>query len=70
MLNAWLRKCRSILTFRGNREYKERDRKENVWIAGEQFLIVFLSTIRDKPYIERTYIFLVTFAEKFIIQIT
>ena len=42
MLNAWLRNCRSILAFRGNKAYKERDRKENVWRAVEQFLIEFL----------------------------
>ena len=27
---------------KGNKGYKERDRKENAWRAVEQFLIVFL----------------------------
>ena len=48
MLNAQLRNCRSILVFRGNKEYKERDRKDNAWKAARQFLVVFLSTIRDQ----------------------
>ena len=47
MLNAWLRNCRSILAFRGNKGYKERDWKGNAWRAVEQFLIGFLSTIRN-----------------------
>ena len=42
MLNACLRNCRGILVFRGNKGYKERDRKENAWRAVEKFLIVFL----------------------------
>ena len=37
VLNAWLRNCRSILAFRGNKGYKERDQKENAWRAVEQF---------------------------------
>ena len=48
MLNAWLRNCRSILAFRENKGYKERDRTENAWKAIEQFLTVFLSTLRDQ----------------------
>ena len=48
MLKAWLRNCRSILAFRGNKGYKERDRKDNAWRAVELFLIVFSSTIRDQ----------------------
>ena len=48
MLNAWQENCRSILAFRGNKAYKERDRKENAWRAVEQILTVFLSTIRDQ----------------------
>ena len=48
ILNAWLRNCKSILAFRRSKEYKERDRKENAWNAVAQFLIVFLSTIRDQ----------------------
>ena len=39
MLNTWLRNCRGILAFKGNRGYKERDQKENAWRAVEQFLI-------------------------------
>ena len=27
---------------KGNKRYKERDRKENTWRAVEQFLVVFL----------------------------
>ena len=42
MLIAWLRDCRSTLAFRGNKEYKKRDRKENAWRAVEQFVIAFL----------------------------
>ena len=48
MLNPWLKNCRSTLAFRGNRGHKERDQKETTWRAVEQFLIVFLSTIRDQ----------------------
>ena len=48
MLNAWLRNCRSILAFRGNKGYKKRDQKQNAWRAVEQFLIVFLWAIRDQ----------------------
>ena len=42
-LNAWLRNCRSIFYF-----MKKEDRKENTWRAVEQFLLVFLWTIRDQ----------------------
>ena len=42
ILNVWLRNCKSIFAFRGNRAYKERNQKENAWTAVEQFLIVFL----------------------------
>ena len=66
MLNAWLRNYRSILAFRGNKGYKERDGKENTWRAVEQFLIVFLSTMTLKG---RAFFF-ITFAKKFITQIT
>ena len=48
MLNTWLRNCRGSLAFRGNKGYKERGRKENTWRAVEQFLIIFLSKIRDQ----------------------
>ena len=48
MPNAWLRNCRSILVFRGNKAYKERDQKENTWRVAEQFSIVFLSRKRDQ----------------------
>ena len=48
MLNTRLMNCRSIIAFRGNKGYRERDRKENAWRAVEQFLIIFLSTIRDQ----------------------
>ena len=68
MLIAWLRNCRSILAFRGNKEYKKRYRKENAWRAVEQFVIAFLQgpshTLKGRIF------FFMTFAEKFIIQIT
>ena len=47
MLNAWLRNCRSIYE-KGNKGYKERNREKNAWRTVEQFLIVFLLTIRDQ----------------------
>ena len=54
MLKAWLRNCRSILTFRVNKRYKERDRKENAWRTVEQFLIVFLSPIGDQAILSKS----------------
>ena len=33
---------RGILYEKGNKVYKERDRKDNAWRAVQQFLIVFL----------------------------
>ena len=48
ILNAWLRNRRTILVFRRNKESKERDRKDNTMKAVKQFLVVFLSTIRDQ----------------------
>ena len=55
MLNAWLKNFRSILAFmkkeiKDTEKEREResDRKENAWRTVEQFLIVFLWTIRDQ----------------------
>ena len=44
MLNAWLRNCRSILSFmkKKNKGYKDKDQKENICADVKQFLIVFL----------------------------
>ena len=72
MLNAWLRKCRSILTFRGNKAYKERDQKENAWRAVEQFWIVFLSIIRDQAILWKAAYFslLLSLKSSLAIQIT
>ena len=63
MLNAWLRNCRNMLAFGGDKAYKERGRKEDAWRAVEQFLIVFLSTIKNS-------FFFITFAKKFLMHIT
>ena len=43
VLKAWLRNPRSIITFmkKGDKGYKERDRKQNALRADEQFLMFF-----------------------------
>ena len=71
MLNAWLRNCRRILAFRGNKGYKERDRKNNAWGAVEQFLIVFFINNEGPSHTLKGHIFFfITFVKKFILQIT
>ena len=70
MWNAWLGNCISILDFKWNKRYKERDRKENAWRTVEQFWIVFLSQIRDQAILRKPVHFFITFAKKFIIQVT
>ena len=71
MLNAWLRNCRRILAFRGNKRYKGRDWKNNAWRAVEQFLIVFfINNERPSHILKGHTFFFITFVKKFIIQIT
>ena len=43
VLKAWLRNRRSIIAFmkKGDKGYKERDRKQNALRADEQFLMFF-----------------------------
>ena len=49
---------------------KEIDRKENAWRAVEQFLSVFIWTIRDQAILWETTFFFINFAKKCIMQIT
>ena len=57
---------------KGNRGYKNRDRKENAWRVVEQFLMGFLRIIRDQAILWKAVHFssLATFAKKFVIQKT
>ena len=67
MLNARLRNCRSILAFRVNKVYKEKDLNENVWRAVDQFL----STIMYHAILWKVVYFSLLFSlKKFIMQIT
>ena len=75
MLNAWLRNCGSILAFM-KKEIKYTRRETGRKMLGkqgavEQFLIVcFMNNkIPSPPPTGRTF-FVITFAKKFIIQIT
>ena len=71
MLNAWLRSCRSILAFRRNKGYKERDRKEDAWRVVEQFLIVlFIKNKGPSHTLKGPTFFFITFTKTFFIQIT
>ena len=57
-----------------NKGYKKRDQKENAWRAVEQFLMVFFMNNKEAIHTynkgtSHTFLF-ITFAQKFIIQIT
>ena len=69
MLNTWLKNCRSILAFRGNKTYKERgrDQKESSWAV---FNSIFMNNRRPSNTLKGRAFFFITFAKKFIIQIT
>ena len=68
--NVW-KNCRRIFAFRGNKGYKDRDRKNNAWRAVEQILIVFFINNEGPSHALKGHtFFFIIFVKKFIIQIT
>ena len=64
-----LQKC-PCLYEKGNKIYKERGQKENVWRAVGQFLIVFFMNNKGPRHtLKGNSFFFITFARKFILQI-